>query len=114
MKVAAPETGAHLASTAGAVFVLKPNEVRDIPMSMAQAAYAAGCRPVSEDAPPVSDDKAKVREVIAQMVAKASPDDFTSAGRPKIALVRELSGVDVSVAESNAVFDEVMSEHGGS
>lgn len=125
MKVVAPPKGAHLASPTGAVFILKPNEVRDIPEYLKRIAFDKGCRPApadlpqaepapAEPPPAAEDDRAVVRRVISEMVDAADPELFTTAGRPKIAIVRERAGMDVSVAMSNELFDEVMGEHEGS
>lgn len=120
MKVVAPAKGAHLASPTGAVFVLKPGETREIPEYLKRIALDKGCRPaaaselINEPPPAASDDRATVRRVISEMIDAADPELFTAAGRPKIAIVRERAGLDVSVSLSNELFDEVMSEHEGS
>jgi hypothetical protein len=116
MKVVAPAKGAHLASPTGAVFVLKPGETREIPEYLKRLAFDKGCTPLGDGpvAEPPEDSRSLIRKAIRQMVDEADADAFTAAGKPKIAIVRERSGIEVSVALANEIFDEVMGEHEGS
>jgi hypothetical protein len=51
--------------------------------------------------PSAEDRHAKIRSVVAQINAENNPEDFTSAGHPRIESVQDRCGFEVSRAEIN-------------
>jgi hypothetical protein len=119
MKVVAPKRKTRLASTTGVAVTLQPFEVRDIPRSLYKMALRAGCKPADEAAAPEPEltnfqaDRDEVKRAIRKLVEEGDAEKFTASGRPKIAYVRGMCGLTVSVTLSNEVFDEVMREYEG-
>jgi len=111
-KITAPNDRPVTISTTGGVTVrLAAGETRAVQDFIAVEAVKHRCTvndAEQANAPSDFDRTEALREAIRRAVETGDPQYFTGQGKPKVAVVRELSGIEgASASEVNALFDEL-------
>lgn len=109
MLIKAPsDTSVRVALTTGRVFILAPNQERELTGDALQIALEGGCRPVApqKEAPPtpVETREARIEAAIRELMARGDEGAFTSTGTPRVREVAVIVGEELTKGEIDEVF----------
>ena len=111
MLIKAPsDTSVRVALTTGRVFILAPNQERELTGDALQVALERGCQPVAPQqeevppAPPEESREARVEAAIRELMARGDETAFTSSGTPRVREVAVILGDEVTKGEIDEVF----------